>query len=401
MGTRLQSLLLLLLLLALCLQCGVSGVAIVRSPEDSPPAALGEAEESSEFYLHEGQRCQKCPPGSRVDQHCTSDNKTTCHPCNTDTFSKHSNALPKCFSCKTCRRLDEVELQPCTTTSDTECACKNGTFCLPSFPCETCHKCTPRCPEGEQVVRPCTPTSDIECAPYTTSPSPPTGRSHEVATWTLIGLLLLLLLFVVPGMCWKFGCCNGAKARGVTAVLWRSKTLQCLQRNCSQGRHEEGDNLRNMRRESRPPLQSCAPPSPKPLEMTPLQAAAPPGEESHGCAAERKRHLLPVKGKDPLEALRESFYTFINEVPPEYWFRYVRALGLSEFDICAAEQNNKGLYERRFQMLRTWLDRRGKEASLETLLETLCGIELRGVEDTVRERLVSQKIYVFEEDLCL
>uniref|UniRef100_H9GNG4 Death domain-containing protein n=2 Tax=Anolis carolinensis TaxID=28377 RepID=H9GNG4_ANOCA len=247
------------------------------------------------------------------------------------------------------------------------------------------------------MVQPCTPISNIVCAPYTTSPPPPTGGSHGVIVGTLLGLLLLVL--VVAGISWKRGCCNGAKARRVTAVLWRSKTLQCLQRNCSQGHHEEVDNLRNMHCESQPPLQTCAHPSPRSLEATPLQAADPPEEESHVCAAEGRRNLIPVNGKDPIEALRESFYTFIKEVPPKDWLRYMRTLGLGEIDIYAAEQSSKNLYEQHFQMLQTWLNQRGKDASLETLLETLRSIDLKGVEDKVRECLIKKNLYVYEDSV--
>ncbi|XP_042332057.1 tumor necrosis factor receptor superfamily member 10A-like isoform X3 [Sceloporus undulatus] len=336
-----------LLLVAFCLLhvAIAASVAVTQNPEDSALALL---EVNNPFYPHKGRQCRKCLPGFRVKDHCTPGVETTCHPCDNDTFSKHLNALKACFPCKTCRQFDEVELQPCTTTSDTLCACKNGTFCLPHHPCETCHKCRLRCPEGQQMVKPCTSTSDIECDPYVPSPTPPTeteGFSRSIigiiVGCSLAGFLVLLAVTYRK----KFRCCTRANSRGSTAGMWRF---------------------------------------------------LPSLKESQRCATERRRDLLPADGKDPVDALRSSFDIFIKEVPVKEWWRYMRALGLTDNEITRAERNHKDLEEQQFQMLRTWLDKSGKEASVNTLLKTLRNNELKGVEEKMRACLIFHGLY-YEE----
>ncbi|KAH0623144.1 hypothetical protein JD844_031142 [Phrynosoma platyrhinos] len=301
-----------------------------------------------------------CVAGFRVKDHCTSDAGTTCHRCDNDTFSKHLNALKVCFPCRTCRQFDEVELQPCTSTSDTLCICKNGTFCLPHHPCETCHKCRLRCPEGQQMVKPCTSTSDIQCAPYVTSPTPPTVIANP---------------------------------RGSAAGMWRFlpslKNIQCFQRNCGGRQGEEADNTWNTRvdPESLPSSESCTHRTSNMSEMMLLSTATLPEEVTI---------IIIIIIIINHHTLRMSFDTFIKEVPVKEWRRYMRALGLTENEIARAERSDKDSEEQQFQMLQTWLDRSGKEASVNTLLKTLCKIELRGVEEKMRACLIFHGLY-YEE----
>ncbi|XP_042332056.1 tumor necrosis factor receptor superfamily member 10B-like isoform X2 [Sceloporus undulatus] len=392
-----------LLLVAFCLLhvAIAASVAVTQNPEDSALALL---EVNNPFYPHKGRQCRKCLPGFRVKDHCTPGVETTCHPCDNDTFSKHLNALKACFPCKTCRQFDEVELQPCTTTSDTLCACKNGTFCLPHHPCETCHKCRLRCPEGQQMVKPCTSTSDIECDPYVPSPTPPTetGFSRSIigiiVGCSLAGFLVLLAVTYRK----KFRCCTRANSRGSTAGMWRFlpslKDIQCLQRNCGGRRGEEADNMWNTQVDQESPLssESSTHRTSNMSEMMLLPTTTTPEEESQRCATERRRDLLPADGKDPVDALRSSFDIFIKEVPVKEWWRYMRALGLTDNEITRAERNHKDLEEQQFQMLRTWLDKSGKEASVNTLLKTLRNNELKGVEEKMRACLIFHGLY-YEE----
>lgn len=98
-----------------------------------------------------------------------------------------------------------------------------------------------------------------------------------------------------------------------------------------------------------------------------------------------------------LLALRQSFETFIKNVPLNKWKTFMRALGLTDHDIDIAEADEKGVNDQHFHMLRTWLTKKGKEATLNILLDTLCAIELRGVMKSVQDELISQGLYCYEE----
>lgn len=75
----------------------------------------------------------------------------------------------------------------------------------------------------------------------------------------------------------------------------------------------------------------------------------------------------------------------------------MRALELTENEILRAERNDKYAEEQQFQMLKTWLDKGGREVTLKALLGTLCVLDLQGVESRVREALVSEGLYIYQE----
>ncbi|KAJ7305178.1 hypothetical protein JRQ81_011084 [Phrynocephalus forsythii] len=120
-------------------------------------------------------------------------------------------------------------------------------------------------------------------------------------------------------------------------------------------------------------------------------------EEHHGSSAKGKRHLIPANGKDPTEALRQSFETFIDKVPVKQWRRYMRALSLTDNEIIRMERSEKEVEEQQFQMLRLWLEKGGREVTLHTLLNTLGALELRGTEKEVREALIYRGLYIYQE----
>ncbi|KAG5213158.1 hypothetical protein JEQ12_008944 [Ovis aries] len=74
--------------------------------------------------------------------------------------TSHSNTLPSCLPCTTCKSGEE-EKNRCTPTKDTECQCKPGTFHEDAL--EFCQNCSTGCPDGKVMVKDCTPWSDIKC----------------------------------------------------------------------------------------------------------------------------------------------------------------------------------------------------------------------------------------------
>nr|XP_020635999.1 tumor necrosis factor receptor superfamily member 10A-like isoform X2 [Pogona vitticeps] len=319
----------------------------MQNPTEPSREALEICNKGSELsgkklYPHNGQCCEQCPPGFQVDKHCTPTTPTTCEPCHKDTYIKYHNTQQHCFPCEECRQLDQVEIQSCSPTNNTQCSCKNGTFCSPDLPCETCHKCRLRCPDGEEMVQACTPTSDIQCQPYTTPPTPAETGSKVlfIAFMVVLGLLLVILIlaFTFRRYC---RCWHKVGERDSTVTL-----------NCKEG---------------------CEFP------------------------AKREKTLIPANGRNPTVALRQSFETFIRQVPLKEWRRYMRALDLTDNEITRSERSEDDLYEQQFQMLQTWLDKGGKEADLNALLAKLRSTNLRGVEREIREALISQGLYTYEE----
>ncbi|KAI4589112.1 hypothetical protein MJG53_003520 [Ovis ammon polii x Ovis aries] len=74
--------------------------------------------------------------------------------------TSHSNTLPSCLPCMTCKSGEE-EKNRCTPTKDTECQCKPGTFHEDAL--EFCQNSSTGCPDGKVMVKDCTPWSDIKC----------------------------------------------------------------------------------------------------------------------------------------------------------------------------------------------------------------------------------------------
>ncbi|KAL8173923.1 UNVERIFIED_CONTAM: hypothetical protein K2H54_034512, partial [Gekko kuhli] len=104
--------------------------------------------------------------------------------------------------------------------------------------------------------------------------------------------------------------------------------------------------------------------------------------------------------KQQIDALRRSFLRIAEDVPLYKWHSYMIVLGLTDSEIEIAEANARGnVVEQHFQMLRTWQEKNGTKASLDTLLKTLCdpAVNLKGVERKIREALISMDLYTYED----
>ncbi|NWZ55496.1 TR10B factor, partial [Haliaeetus albicilla] len=274
-----------------------------------------------------------------------------CLPCKEDEYIEYPNSFTKCLGCRTCREADQVELSPCQAVRDTQCACKNGTFCSPDHPCEMCQKCRPQCPKDEVEQAPCTPHSDRQCGPPTgTFSGLSTLPSRDRSTRLVCAFLLL------------------------QDYLWRQLT-----------RYQRGglgtqDNIRN-ERFSRDQLLPRAPG---------LVTPSAPGPE----VREHAPLLRPLPF--PPLVLRRSFDIFAREVPCKDWKRFGRALELLENDIALAEMNDRYSLEPFFQMLNTWQNRQGMNASVNMLLETLHQINLGGIAEDISSKLVQQGSFQYE-----
>ncbi|KAM6191306.1 tumor necrosis factor receptor superfamily member 10A-like [Sarcoramphus papa] len=377
--------LLLLLLLVTEAASRTSAAALDRRDKLDPldPSRAGE-----EFYqVQDSDRyCKKCPAGTYVAEHCKEQNGSSkCLPCKEDEYIEYPNDFPKCLGCRTCRE-DQVELSPCQAVRDTQCACRNGTFCSPDHPCEMCQKCRPRCPKDEVEQAPCTPHSDRQCGP-------PTGTfssfSNNLIVTIIVAAVVILVLFIFVWKC----CCRRSPGDGRDLSGKSCSVMGYLLRQLMYQRRGLGtqDNIRNERfsRDQLLPRASgsVTPSAPGPEVMLPRTSCP---------SVKPRRNLVPVEGKDPVILLRRSFDIFARDVPYKDWKRYGRALDLLENDIALAEMNDRYSLEPFFQMLNTWQNRQGMNASVNTLLETLHQINLGGIAEDISSKLVQQGSFQYE-----
>lgn len=192
----------------------------------------------------------------------------------------------------------------------------------------------------------------------------------------------------------------------VTPLLYKlhfvptTQFLQYLQKSSHQEQREEHDNMLNaqMDQRSRQHLPSGTTASTTACETMPLSTASPPEEASkEGPEFVKGRNLIPANGKNAADALSRSFDVFIREVPLKEWKRFMRALNLTDNEITSAEMSARYVGEQYHEMLRTWLDKKGQAASLNVLLNALCGMDLRGVVEKVKSALVAEGLYIYEE----
>ncbi|NXF31084.1 TR10B factor, partial [Nyctibius bracteatus] len=299
-----------------------------------------------------------------------------CLPCKEDEYIEYPNDFPKCLGCRTCRE-DQVELSSCRAISDTRCACRNGTFCSPDHPCEMCQKCRPRCSKDEVELAPCTPDSDRQCRPATGTFSDSSGNWPTVSAWR-----------------WQGVSCAGSGFRTAKSARcsWLPRVLCRFSADAEQ-------------------THSSSLPGQDPGGSSPLLVGAViPKLGNDGCPGvgvgiscpqqllERGRGspAPPLMGPGDSIFLRRSFDIFARDVPCKDWKRYGRALDLLENDITLAEMNDKYSLEPFFQMLNTWQNRQGMNASVNTLLETLHEINLGGIAEDISSKLVQQGSFQYE-----
>ncbi|XP_029911780.1 tumor necrosis factor receptor superfamily member 14-like isoform X1 [Myripristis murdjan] len=113
--------------------------------------------------------CPMCPPGNRVNKHCTEFTSTSCEPCADGTFLDQLNGQTECFPCKTCDADPGLKVKrPCTTTSDAVCGPQDGFFCVDrrGDGCVAAQKHR-SCKAGQYISRRGTAITDTECSDCT------------------------------------------------------------------------------------------------------------------------------------------------------------------------------------------------------------------------------------------
>ncbi|XP_026022161.1 tumor necrosis factor receptor superfamily member 3-like [Astatotilapia calliptera] len=93
-----------------------------------------------------GRCCNKCPPGTYVEEFCSDRQQTACKACPDGHFSQLPNLFDRCEKCQTCQHY----AVKCTSTTNATCSCAAGFLCSNSI-CSTCVK--DKCVTGEKPKR--------------------------------------------------------------------------------------------------------------------------------------------------------------------------------------------------------------------------------------------------------
>ncbi|XP_017405223.1 tumor necrosis factor receptor superfamily member 10B isoform X1 [Cebus imitator] len=355
-----------------------------------------------------------CPPGYHI-----SEDGRGCISCqNGQGYTTHWNHLLFCFRCTKCDS-GKVEVRSCTTITDTVCHCEEGTFQEEDSP-EICRKCSPGCPSGMVLVSNCTPWSDIKCVHKEsgTKPNGGTPAAEETVTSSMgtpaspcslsgiiIGITVPAIFLVVAALIWKTSLWKKVLPYLKGIGSGRGRNLEHVDRSShARGGPGTEDNVRN---ESMSILQPIQDPEQEMEVQEPAVAGdnmLPPGEPEHllepaeAGGSQRRQLLVPANGADPTETLRQCFHHFTDNVPFNYWVPFMRELGLAgnEIEIARAEASGPG--DTLYEMLRKWVNKTGRDASVNTLLDALEARGQRLAKQKIQDCLVSSGKFVYLED---
>uniref|UniRef100_A0A8D0S2G4 Tumor necrosis factor receptor superfamily member 10A n=1 Tax=Sus scrofa TaxID=9823 RepID=A0A8D0S2G4_PIG len=353
-----------------------------------------------------------CPPGYHVSE--DGKNCTSCiHGVD---FTIYWNVLPSCLPCTTCKSGEE-EKTPCTATADTRCECKPGTFREENSP-EFCQKSHTRCPDGMVMATPCTPSSDLKCMdqesgtrgsgeapdlgePVTTNLQPPTASSpssgnSELVVGIAVPCSILLLAVVIACLvckCKVQGC--GLHRKFMDKVLfWRSHPSRGP--GAQDNKLMCGDSLSTLLTKKEQEDQEQE----KPADVT-VQSSREAEHLLEPAAAEgsrvRRGPLVPADGEDPTECLRQCFDDFSNIVPCDCWDKLMRKMGLNQNEILQSRDRARNTGDALYEMLETWVRRKGREASVNNLLDALEALGQRSAKEEIEDKLVDSGKFVFKE----
>ncbi|GAA6226631.1 tumor necrosis factor receptor superfamily member 10B-like isoform X1 [Lates japonicus] len=361
-------------------------------------------------YLHGNICCLNCPAGTHVKSRCTSAGQQgECEECDYGTYTEHSNGLNQCFMCTRCRSDQEI-VRPCIHTQDTECQCKSGRFCAPDQACEVCKKCS-RCEKDEVIVRYCTSTTNTECKKIQPKSVFASGNTAVIVPLVFAGVItvMMIILFLRKKRCRapdsQRNLPDGVKAgQQYTTVICPTEerksgdTRRPSHSNWQLVRSKPSAGMGDEHKALCESLNSSASNSQHSLTSLPSSAfPAPPPQASPVVPRQLNRRedeqfpkLVPLNGE---ESLRKCFEYF-EEIEVDYHKRFFRQLGITDNVIKSKEHL---LYEDKIHdLLNIWMEKEGREASLNDLLKALLNLNQRRTAETVKEKAIHNHHYICE-----
>ncbi|XP_060927750.1 hematopoietic death receptor isoform X2 [Limanda limanda] len=306
-------------------------------------------------YLYDNKCCLNCPAGMHLQSHCSRTGEMgQCEECDFETYTEHPNFLNQCLKCTKCRQDQEI-VRPCMPSQNTECGCKAGRFCDPQQACEICKRCS-KCKTDEEIERNCTSTTDTECKKV--QPRSGSGSASASANTLVIVIVVVFCLLVVAVVAavfiWK-------KCRSTDSGRDPPEEIKVEQESC--------------------PLKSSA-------DSCPSEGETRRPSLSHWLLEEDFPKLIPVKGE---ESLRKCFEYF-EEIEFNQHNKFFRNLGISDNTI----KSNEALsyVDKIHALLNIWLEREGREASLNDLLKVLLDLKQKRTAEMVKEKAIDDGHYV-------
>ncbi|XP_034452927.1 hematopoietic death receptor isoform X2 [Hippoglossus hippoglossus] len=305
-------------------------------------------------YPNGNKCCLNCPAGMHVTSHCIkTGERGQCQECDYETYTEHPNHLNQCLKCTKCR-LDQDVVRHCMPTQDTECQCKAGRFCDPHQACEICKRCS-KCEKDEEIERNCTSTTNTECKKI--QPSSGSGSASASANTPVIVIIVISSLVVVAG--------------GVAVFIWK----KCRSTDTGRDLPEEIKVEQHY-------TDSC------PTEERGYGETRRPSSSHWPLKEEDFPKLNPVNGE---ESLRKCFEYF-EDMEIDQHKRFFRNLGIRDNVIKSKELLP---YEDKIhELLNIWVEKEGREASLNDLLKALLDLKQRQTAETVMGKAIQDGHYV-------
>ncbi|XP_068167528.1 hematopoietic death receptor isoform X2 [Antennarius striatus] len=302
--------------------------------------------------------CLNCPAGQYLQSSCTTaGQRGECKQCEDGTYTEHTNHLDKCFKCTQCRSDQEV-VSACTLTHNTECRCRAGSFCAPDQACEVCKKCS-RCAKDEEIVRNCTSTINTECKKIQPKPGSLSVNTSVVLPISLVAAFAVVALLIV--VCVRMR--HRSKDPGADVL----DCLKAEQNDCSSCSPDDGRNG-----------------DAQTVSCSGLILTRKPADEKFP-------QLVPVNGE---ESLRKCFGYF-EDIDVDYHKRFFRHLNFHDNAIKSKEHLT---YEDRIhELLNVWIEREGREASLNVLLRALLDLNQRRTAEIIKEKAIHDGHYFSQE----
>ncbi|XP_037634787.1 hematopoietic death receptor isoform X2 [Sebastes umbrosus] len=330
---------------------------------------------------------------------------------------EYSNGNLCCLKCP----ADQEIVRPCTHIQDAECQCRLGRFCAPDEACEVCRKCS-RCKQDEEIVRNCTHDANTECKKM----QPKDGSASASAKASVIvplvlvaaGIIFVIIVGVVavyrhrrttdsrgnlsnrlkPGQHPFDSCPTDERSNGETRRPSCSNLIlsrQLVRAKSSFGMEDERKVLCESLSSS---ASSSASNSQHSLTGLPSSAfPAPPPQASIVVPRQPDRRedeqflkLVPVNGE---ESLRKCFEYF-EDIDFNHHKRFFRHLGIVDNVIKSKEHL---LYEDKIhELLNIWVEKEGRDATLNDLLKALLDLNQRRTAETVKEKAILNDHYFSE-----
>ncbi|KAM4576271.1 uncharacterized protein PAE49_006458 isoform 1-T1 [Odontesthes bonariensis] len=350
-------------------------------------------------YPHGSVCCLNCPAGKHVKSPCTrAGTMGTCGECPIRTFTEHANGFQQCFPCSTCRPDQEI-VRICSATQNTECQCRLGRFCDPDHACEVCKKCS-KCGSDEEIVRNCTATTNTECKKIQPKSGAATESDVGIGVTVVCVLAVLLLCGLIFFVIYK-------KRRGTGSERNLPERMKA-DKGYSEVSRDSSTNLIPPRQLVRPKSSACTEDEQKKLceslnssasnsqhSLTGppcflLQASSMVPAQPSRREDEQFPTLVPVNGEESLKRCFE----FFEELDVDHHKRFFRHLGFSDNVIKSKE--SLPYEDRVHELLNMWIEREGKDASLNDLMAALLNLNQRRTAEMVKEKAVHHCHYLCE-----